>query len=311
MTPPQRVVVRAPGKINLSLAVGGVDERGYHELATVFHAVDLQETVTASVVDGDALSLTVDSAVPGAVPLDGTNLALRAAGLLRERTGTRRGAALHVDKQVPVAGGMGGGSADAAATLVALDRLWGLDLGTAALHALAAELGADVPFALLGGTAAGRGTGAELTPLPASGALTWLLVVPDTHLSTPEVYRRGDELAAAAGRALPERPALDAHQLAALAAGDAEALGRTLRNDLESAALSLRPELAGVLAPLREGGALGALVSGSGPTIAALARDEAHARALAATLDDPAGGTGRPTLVVRGGARGAHVASQG
>ena len=137
MTASQSVVVRAPGKINLSLAVGAVDERGYHELATVFHAVDLAETVTASAVDGHALSLTVDSAVPGAVPLDGTNLALRAAALLRERTGTRRGAALHVDKQVPVAGGMGGGSADAAATLVALDRLWGLDLGAPALLELA------------------------------------------------------------------------------------------------------------------------------------------------------------------------------
>lgn len=305
---PRRVVVQAPGKINLSLAVGAVDGRGYHELATVFHAVDLLETVTARAVDGEELTLAVDSDVPGDVPLDGTNLALRAATLLRERTGTRRGAALHVDKRVPVAGGMGGGSADAAAALVALDALWGLDLGAAALTELAGELGADVPFALLGGTALGRGTGGDLTPLRTGGDPRWVLAVPGGHLSTPAVYRRADEIADASGRTLPARPEVDARQLDALAAGDTELLAATLSNDLQEAAMSLHPGLAPVLDALRDAGAPGALVSGSGPTLAALARDERQARAIAGRVRGA--GVVEQCLLTRGGAPGARVLAQ-
>src|SRR5699024_2167134 len=170
-----RVVVRAPGKINLSLGVGAVDERGYHALATVFQAVDLYETITA--VRAEELSLEVSSDVPGEVPLDGTNLALQAAELLRAEFSLREGAALHINKQVPIAGGMGGGSADAAATLVALDRLWGLGLSGERLRRLGARLGADVPFAMLGHTALGRGNGADLTTVLTHGEWTWLLAV--------------------------------------------------------------------------------------------------------------------------------------
>ena len=183
MTPaPDRVVVRAPGKINLSLRVGAVDARGYHSLATVFQAVDLYETVTAT--RADQLSLELTSDVPGELPLDGSNLALRAAELLRSECDLDLGAALHVHKQVPIAGGMGGGSADAAATLVALDRLWGTGLGPERLRALGARLGADVPFAMLGHTALGRGNGADLTTVLTHGEWTWLLAVPGGHLST-------------------------------------------------------------------------------------------------------------------------------
>src|SRR5690625_2572592 len=148
---PRRLVVRAPGKLNLSLGVGAVDERGYHSLATVFQAVDLYETVTA--VQAEEMSLVIDAEVSGEVPVDASNLALRAAELLRTELGVRAAAALHVHKQVPIAGGMGGGSADAAATLIALDRLWGLQLGGEQLRALGARLGADVPFAMHGHTA--------------------------------------------------------------------------------------------------------------------------------------------------------------
>ena len=194
----QRVVVRAPGKINLSLGVGPVDDRGYHALATVFQAVDLYETITAT--RAEALTLEMTSEVAGEVPLDASNLALRAAELLREECALGEGAALHIHKQVPIAGGMGGGSADAAAVLVALDRLWGLDLGAERLRHLGARLGADVPFAMLGHTALGRGNGGDLTTVLTHGEWTWLLAVPGGHLSTPAVFRRFDEIVAQTGR---------------------------------------------------------------------------------------------------------------
>jgi 4-diphosphocytidyl-2-C-methyl-D-erythritol kinase len=298
-----RVVVRAPGKINLSLAVGAVDARGYHSIATLFHAVDLYETVTATRAKG--LSLAVDAEVPGAVPLDASNLALRAAELLRSEHGVDEGASLHIHKRVPVAGGMGGGSADAAAALVALDRLWGLGLGGEQLRRLGARLGADVPFAMLGRTALGRGTGADLTTVLTRGDWTWLLAVPGGHLSTPEVYRRHDLIAASLGRELAPQPEADEQQLQALSSGDPELLGGSLHNDLQAAAFALHPGLEPVVEAAERLGALGAVVSGSGPTIAALVRDEAHGRSLAAGL--MAGGLVESCLVVRGSAPGASV----
>lgn len=298
-----RVVVRAPGKINLSLAVGAVDERGYHALSTVFQAVDLYETVTAE--RAEQISFTVDSEVPGEIPHDGTNLVLQAAELLRRESGCTAGAALHVHKQVPIAGGMGGGSADAAATLVALDRLWGLELGAERLRELGAQLGADVPFAMLGHTALGRGTGADLTTVLTHGEWTWLLAIPGGGLSTPEVYRRFDEIAAAVGKALPAEPAVDERQLEALARGDAQLLGDTLHNDLQAAAFALDPGVEAVVEEAERQGALGAIVSGSGPTIAALVEDDAHARMLAGAL--AAREVVQNCLVVRGSAPGAGV----
>ncbi|MEE1649484.1 4-(cytidine 5'-diphospho)-2-C-methyl-D-erythritol kinase [Brachybacterium sp. J144] len=300
---PRRVVVLAPGKINLSLAVGAVDARGYHVLETLFHAVDLAETVT--VVPADELSLTVDSAVPGEIPLDGRNLALRAAEQLRAEHDVSVGAELHIRKEVPVAGGMGGGSADAAATLVALDRLWGLGLSEAQLRAHAARLGADVPFALRGRTALGRGNGGDLSSVLTAMHPTWLLAVPGGHLSTPEVYRRHDEIAAARGRTLTPEPRIDPRQLEALASGDLELLGRTLHNDLQDAALALHPGLEPVLAAALREGALGALVSGSGPTIAVLVADQAQARGVAAALQSA--GLVESCLIAEGNAPGARV----
>ncbi|MGO3312667.1 MAG: 4-(cytidine 5'-diphospho)-2-C-methyl-D-erythritol kinase [Brachybacterium tyrofermentans] len=302
-----RVVVRAPGKINLSLAVGAVDDRGYHSLATVFQAVDVYETVTAT--QQDELTLSVDSDVPGEVPLDGSNLALRAAELLRSERGVTAGAALHVHKQVPVAGGMGGGSADAAAVLVALDRLWGLDLPAEELRELGSRLGADVPFAMLGHTALGRGTGADLTTALTHGEWTWLLAFPGGHLSTPAVYRRHDEIARSVGRVLPEHPEIEELQFQALSSGDAPLLGRTLHNDLQSAAFALHDGLEPVVEHAQRAGAYGAMVSGSGPTVAVLVEDREHAQEIgeelrAARLVDS-------YLVARGSAAGASVLDAG
>lgn len=280
--PVSRVVVRAPGKINLSLGVGGIDDRGYHQLATVFHAVGLYETVTVTAADD--LSLRMTSHVTGEVPLDGSNLALRAAHLLRDAYGVAAGAVIHVDKQVPVAGGMGGGSADAAATLVALNRLWGLGIATEELRRLGGTLGADVPFAMLGHTALGRGNGDDLSSVLISGSWHWVLAVPGGHLSTPAVYARFDELMREHGRAVPDVPEPDSFQLQALRRGDVGLLGQTLHNDLQGPAFTLHPGLEPVLCRAESAGACGAVVSGSGPTVAVLAHDADHARELRGDL---------------------------
>jgi len=298
-----RVVVRAPGKINLSLGVGAVDDRGYHALATVFQAVDLYETITATRAEG--LSLEVTSEVPGDIPLDGSNLALRAAELLRTEHEVQDGAALHIHKQVPVAGGMGGGSADAAAALVALDRLWGLGLSGERLRALGGRLGADVPFAMLGHTALGRGNGADLTTVLTHGEWTWLLAVPGGHLSTPAVFRRFDEIVARGGRVPPAQPAVDDRQLQALSSGNIELLADTLHNDLQAAAFALHPGLEPVVEAAEQLGASAALVSGSGPTVAVLVEDESQARSIAAGLMRD--GLVESCLVARGSAPGASV----
>ncbi|ATG55097.1 4-(cytidine 5'-diphospho)-2-C-methyl-D-erythritol kinase [Brachybacterium ginsengisoli] len=298
-----RVVVRAPGKINLSLGVGAVDDRGYHALATVFQAVDLYETITATRAEG--LSLEVTSEVPGDIPLDGSNLALRAAELLRTEHEVQDGAALHIHKQVPVAGGMGGGSADAAAALVALDRLWGLGLSGERLRALGGRLGADVPFAMLGHTALGRGNGADLTTVLTHGEWTWLLAVPGGHLSTPAVFRRFDEIAARGGRVPPAQPSVDDRQLQALSSGNIELLADTLHNDLQAAAFALHPGLEPVVEAAEQLGASAALVSGSGPTVAVLVEDESQARSIAAGLMRD--GLVESCLVARGSAPGASV----
>ncbi len=275
-----RVTATAPGKINLSLRVGGRDERGYHALATVFQAVDLLETITASATDTNRLSLTVTSHVRGEVPTDGTNLALRAADLLRTECGVRAGAELHIEKRVPIAGGMGGGSADAAAALVALNRLWGLGLSAEDLAAFGARLGADVPFALHGGTALGTGNGTELQAIHTAEVLTWLLVAPGGHLSTPQVFTVFDEIAEQSGTVVPTIPTPDAAQIAALGAGDLPAIAASLANDLHAPALRLSPELGPLLEGLMEAGALAAVISGSGPTLAALVRAAEHGQSL-------------------------------
>jgi 4-diphosphocytidyl-2-C-methyl-D-erythritol kinase len=291
------VTVRAPGKVNLALAVGPRREDGYHPLATVFQAVSVFEEVTAR--PADALGLTV-SGVTGA-PVDATNLAGRAAPRRAGRAGGEPQVHLHVHKQVPVAGGMAGGSADAAAALLACDVLWGTGQSREDLATLAAELGADVPFCLLGGTAVGSGRGDLLSPVLTRGRYHWTLAVRRTGLSTPTVFARFDELAEP-GLADPEP---DRELLAALRTGEAEELGRCLGNDLEPAALELAPELERTIAVARGAGALGVLVSGSGPTVAALARSRRHAAAIGAALT--AAGAADDVLTVTGPVPGARV----
>ncbi|WP_369369764.1 4-(cytidine 5'-diphospho)-2-C-methyl-D-erythritol kinase [Promicromonospora sp. Populi] len=279
--PQPSVRVRAPGKVNLALRVGPVGADGYHPLATIFQAVSLFEEVTATqVAPGSGISLTVSGPGADVVPTDETNLAWRAAGLLAERTGLAADVALHITKGVPVAGGMAGGSADAAAALVACDALWEAGIPRPELVEMAAELGADVPFSLLGHTAVGTGRGDLLTPAMTRGEFHWCFGTQREGLSTPSVFHRFDELA---GPSTPRvAPTDDTAIMHALRAGDPVALGKALHNDLELPALDLRPELAPVLEVATESGALGVIVSGSGPTVAALGRSRQHALALGA-----------------------------
>ncbi|GGO99795.1 4-(cytidine 5'-diphospho)-2-C-methyl-D-erythritol kinase [Actinomyces gaoshouyii] len=283
------VRVEAPGKVNLFLSVGAPRPDGYHPLTTVFQAVRLIETVTARRQALDARGrITLTLADPDdAVPTDERNLVVRAARLLAEATGVTEGVDLLLRKRVPVAGGMAGGSADAAAALLACNHLWGTGLGLGDLLDLAARLGADVPFPLMGATALGHGVGDRLTPLMGRGTYQWVFALAREGLSTPAVFARFDELSAASagGAGAPAAPAEVPEALtAALRAGDAAALGDCLANDLQEAALDLRPELAEVIETAERAGALRAIVSGSGPTIAALAPDSATAQRVARAL---------------------------
>jgi len=279
--PSPAIRVRAPGKVNLMLRSGRVQDDGYHQLVTIFQAVALYEQVTATqVTPGAGISLTVDGQQADRVPVDESNLAWRAAVALAQHTGVSPDVALHVTKGVPVAGGMAGGSADAAAALVACDALWETGVPRTELSAIAASLGADVPFPLLGHTAVGTGRGDVLTPAMTRGEFHWVFAVSDEGLSTPEVFGVFDELSG--GTADEAELADEAPLMLALRAGDPHTLGRALHNDLQAAALELRPQLQRTIDLAHESGALGAVVSGSGPTVAALARSRQHALAIAA-----------------------------
>jgi 4-diphosphocytidyl-2-C-methyl-D-erythritol kinase len=295
----REVRVRAPGKVNLSLRVGPRRPDGYHPVATVFQAVSVYEDVTAS--RSDDLRLTVSGPQAEQVPTDGTNLALRAARALAERTGVDEGVHLHLHKGVPVAGGMAGGSADAAAALLACDAYWGTALRREELHDLAAGLGSDVPFLLMGQTAVGQGRGELLTAALSRGEYHWAFGVQDSGLSTPEVYAELDRIAA------PEEidPEADVALLHALRAGDAPAVGALLHNDLQQAAVELAPHLVETLAVAEDAGALGVIVSGSGPTVAALARSRQHALVIAAAMT--AAGVVDSVLTASGPVAGARV----
>ena len=286
------VRVEAPGKVNLFLSVGAPGPDGYHPLTTVFQAVRLIETVTArrqSAQDHGTVTLTLEE--PDAdVPVDESNLAVRAATLLAQTTGVSEGVDLLLRKRVPVAGGMAGGSADAAAALVACNALWGTGLSLPELSALAARLGADVPFPLTGATAVGSGRGDLVTPIMTRGAYHWVFALAEEGLSTPAVFRRFDELAGAGASASagsgggPAVRDVPEALTAALRAGDARALAAALHNDLQVAAVDLRPELAEVIAVAEGAGALRAVVSGSGPTIAALVEDPGSAQRVSRAL---------------------------
>lgn len=294
------VTVRVPAKVNVQLAVGAARPDGFHDLANVFLAVGLYDEVTVS--PADELRITCEGPDAAQVPLDRTNLAARAALALAGRHGIEPAVHLHIAKDIPVAGGMAGGSADGAGALLACDRLWGTGASPAELLDICAELGSDVPFSLLGGAALGVGRGERLTALEVGGTFHWVFAMAGRGLSTPAVFREFDRLAE--GRRIPE-PVASAELLGALAKGDADALAAAVSNDLQPAALSLFPELAETLAAGRGAGALAALVSGSGPTTAFLTRDAESAEKVAGILR--ASGTCRSVRTAAGPVAGATV----
>jgi len=301
------VTVRAPAKINIYLGVGPRRPDGFHDLATVFHALHLGDEVVAERDEAGRVTVDVvaaDGAMVdvAAVPRDESNLAARAARALGRYAGVECGVRLTIVKRIPVAGGLAGGSADAAAALVACDAVWETGCGRAELATLGARLGSDVPFALHGGTALGSGRGERLAPVMAPARLSWVVAVADGGLSTPDVYSALDDLR---GDAEVDPPTVPDALLTALRHSDVPAVGRYLDNDLQAAALQLRPRLQEVLDEGRQLGAVGGIVSGSGPTVVFLADDDRAAQALAADL--VASGTCQDAVATGGAAAGARI----
>lgn len=301
--PTGSVTVRVPGKVNLYLAVGDRRDDGYHELTTVFHAVSLFDDVT--VRDADVLSLKMSGEGSEALPTDERNLAWKAAELLADHVGRAPDVAISISKSIPVAGGMAGGSGNAAAVLVAMNHLWQLGVPRRDLHALAAKLGSDVPFALHGGTALGTGRGEELATVLARSTFHWVLAFADKGLSTPAVFGEIDRLRETPDRGGP--PRLDDAEpvLAALASGDPHELAALLGNDLQPAALSLRSDLRRTLRAGDEAGALAGIISGSGPTCAFLCASESAAVDVGTSLSGA--GVCRTVRVASGPVHGARV----
>ncbi|MER6570354.1 4-(cytidine 5'-diphospho)-2-C-methyl-D-erythritol kinase [Streptomyces sp. NPDC001093] len=294
------VTVRVPAKVNVQLAVGAARPDGFHDLANVFLAVGLHDEVT--VTPAEELRVTCEGPDADQVPLDRTNLAARAAIALAARRGIEPNVHIHIAKDIPVAGGMAGGSADGAGALLACNTLWGTAASRAELLAICAELGSDVPFSLVGGAALGIGRGEQLTALEVGGTFHWVFAMAERGLSTPAVFREFDRLAE--GREIAE-PVASAELLEALAQGDVEALAAAVSNDLQPAALSLFPELADTLESGRGAGAAAALVSGSGPTTAFLAHDAETAEKVAEVLR--ASGTCKAVRTAVGPVAGATV----
>lgn len=305
------VTAVAPAKINLHLAVGDARADGFHELVTVYRSLDLWEEVTVGFApEGDDDEVTVSGPGASEVPTDRSNLAARAVDLLRAEAGVDRPVAIHIVKGIPVAGGMAGGSADAAAALVATDRLLGLGLSRADLEERAARLGSDIPFCVRGGTALGTGRGEELATLLHARAEQYVVVATaQGGLSTPTVYAELDRLrearaAEGGNRALPRVGPVEP-LVEALAGDDPAAVAALLGNDLQAAALSLRPELRRTLRAGEEAGSLHAMVSGSGPTCLFFCSDRDAAIAVAAEISER--GVAREVRVARGPVGGARL----
>jgi len=276
------VVVRVPAKVNLQLAVGPLESDGFHEVTTIFQAISLFDDVTVKFGEANTgISLTVSGSTSSGVPVDESNLAYKAAKLMVLRYGISEDIAIHLKKEIPVAGGMAGGSADAAGVLVGIDSLFELGLSRDDLEKLAAELGSDVPFSISGGVAIGTGHGDQITPALARGSYHWVLALAGQGLSTPAVYQECDRLREGL---MISKPQVGDEMMQALRAGDPVALGKALSNDLQAAACSLRPALRLVLDVGRDYGALGGIVSGSGPTVAFIVADEEKSLDLTVAL---------------------------
>ena len=277
---PSSVVTRVPCKINLQLSVGPLQRDGYHPVATVFQAVSIFDDVKIAL--SDKSGITIHSAKSDErLPLDNNNLAFKAAQLMAKKFDISDGIEITLNKEIPIAGGMAGGSADAGATIVGIDALFSLGLKRNEMEKIGSELGADIPFTISGGTAIGTGRGDQITPVLSRGSYSWVLALSSSGLSTPAVYNECDRLREGLQVAPPH---VSDSLLHALSAGDAVALGKALSNDLQPAACSLKPALRLILDVGLDYGALGGLVSGSGPTVAFLAENEDHALDLVVAL---------------------------
>lgn len=278
---PSHVVARVPGKINLQLSVGPLQRDGYHPVATVFQAVSIFDDVKVALSNRAGIKILSGGKPSDYLPLDKNNLAYKAAELMMKKFDISDGLEITLTKEIPIAGGMAGGSADAGATIVAIDSLFGLGLKRNEMERIGSELGADIPFTISGGTAIGTGRGDQITPVLSRGSYNWVLALSSSGLSTPAVYGECDRLREGLQVAPPH---VSDSLLHALSAGDAVALGKALSNDLQPAACSLKPALRLILDVGMDYGALGGLVSGSGPTVAFLAENEDHALDLVVAL---------------------------
>lgn len=297
------VVVRVPAKVNLQLSVGPLGADGFHDVVSVFQAISIFDDVTVRYgKDGTGITLSVSGSTAHGVPTDSSNLAYKAAQLMIDRYDAFPDLEIHLKKEIPVAGGMAGGSADAAGVIVGIDALCDLSLSRDEMERIAGELGSDVPFSIAGGIAVGLGRGDQLTPALARGTYHWVVAMSGSGLSTPAVYRECDRLRE--GREI-SNPRTSDSLLQALRAADARGVGDFLTNDLQAAACSLRPALRLVLDVGEEYGALGGIVSGSGPTVVFLVEDEE--RALDLTVALSASGVVSSVLRAYGPVHGARV----
>jgi 4-diphosphocytidyl-2-C-methyl-D-erythritol kinase len=274
--------VRVPAKVNLQLSVGPKEADGYHGLVSVFQAISIYDDVTITKSDpGNGITISVIGDHTHGVPADSTNLAVKAAELIATEYDIDMDIHIEIKKLIPVAGGMAGGSADAAAVIVGLDSLFKLGMTREETHDFGSRLGSDVPFMINGGTAIGQGRGDQLTAALSRGTYHWVLALSTLGLSTPAVYTECDRLRAGSEIIAPQT---SDQLMQALLAADPKAVGAALHNDLQMAACSLRPALDLVLEVGRDYGALGAIVSGSGPTVAFLVNDEEQGLDLAVAL---------------------------
>ena len=273
------VTVQVPAKVNLQLSVGPKESDGYHQVVTVFQAISLFDNIKIS--EADQFSIVVSGDYTNGIPLDQSNLVYKAIELMSEEFETNKNLEVSIQKSIPIAGGMAGGSADAAAVLFGIDQLYRLGLSKDELSEIARKLGSDVPFMLHGGTAVGRGHGDEITPALSRGTYHWVIAVSSTGLATPAVYAECDRLRTGLDI---KAPTLNDELLQALLSGDATRVGKSLSNDLQAAACSIRPALRLILDTGQEYGALGGVVSGSGPSVAFLVADEDHSLDLAVAL---------------------------
>lgn len=296
------VSVRVPAKINLQLAVGPLDAAGYHEIATIFQAVSLYDEVTVSKVKPGSEHLSISGEGADDLPVNQNNLAFKAIREIAKYVEHPINARIHIDKSIPIAGGMAGGSADAAAVLIAVNQLWQLNLTSEQLTTIASEIGSDVAFLLFGHTQMGLGRGERLNPVLTRGELNWVIATSSGGLATGEVYKTCDTLRE--GKETVE-PVINNELIKALAAGEVKKVASNLSNDLQEAALKLKPELKNLLKAGEDFGAIGSLVSGSGPTCIFLIENKKAAENL--VIDLAGSGLAKNVFLASGPVAGAKI----